>query len=354
MLRQIRLEASTVCQLKCPVCPTARGIIRNELGSGYLTLARFRELVDRNPHISCIELSNWGEVFLNPEIYEIVEHAYKQNVVLTAANGSNFQFVSEKVLEGLVRYKFGLIVCALDGASQETYGRYRVGGDFQKAIRHIEIINSFKERYRSPFPLLRWQFILFGHNERDIPSARAYAKKLRMSFRIRPNFDESYSPITNSGPIRKKSRSGVSSPNGYLKSHRTMWLEKHLCGELWRSPQINWDGRILGCCINYWGDFGNAFGRSLRDALNCPQLLRAKMMLQGKAEPQEGIPCATCHVYQRMRSANDWIKDRDILVGRLVNKEFLCLLIQRIGWRRLEPLLRVIGTIGNRLLSELA
>jgi len=34
------------------------------------------------------------------------------------------------------------------------------------------------------------------------------------------------------------------------------------CRMLWEEPQINWDGKILGCCCNYWKAFpGNAFNR---------------------------------------------------------------------------------------------
>src|SRR6185436_6505572 len=58
----IRLEASTVCQLACPLCPTPEGTIKARIGAGFLKLDAFRRLVDANPAISRIELSNWGEI----------------------------------------------------------------------------------------------------------------------------------------------------------------------------------------------------------------------------------------------------------------------------------------------------
>lgn len=34
------------------------------------------------------------------------------------------------------------------------------------------------------------------------------------------------------------------------------------------NPQINWDGKLLGCCLNFWGDFGgNAFEQGLERIL---------------------------------------------------------------------------------------
>jgi hypothetical protein len=27
-----------------------------------------------------------------------------------------------------------------------------------------------------------------------------------------------------------------------------------ICHQLWDNPQINWDGKIFGCCRNFWGE----------------------------------------------------------------------------------------------------
>ena len=71
----LRLEASSNCQLKCPSCPTAAGEIQKTLGGGFLSFENFKRLIRENPQIRLIELSNWGEIFLNPEIVDIMEYA---------------------------------------------------------------------------------------------------------------------------------------------------------------------------------------------------------------------------------------------------------------------------------------
>ena len=41
----VRIEASSVCQLKCPLCPTADGRIeKGHVGSGTLTLENFKKI----------------------------------------------------------------------------------------------------------------------------------------------------------------------------------------------------------------------------------------------------------------------------------------------------------------------
>jgi hypothetical protein len=46
----------------------------------------------------------------------------------------------------------------------------------------------------------------------------------------------------------------------------------------------NWDGKVLGCCINTWIDFGgNAFRDGLTASLNTEQIQYAQAMLLGRA-----------------------------------------------------------------------
>ena len=147
--KKVRLEAATVCQLRCPTCPTTQGEIKKTLGAGFLKLKDFQRLVDENPWVSQIELSNWGEIFLNPDLLGILEYAYKKNVALHADNGVNLNTVSDTVLEAMVNYSFRSVTCSIDGASDETYSIYRRKGNFEKVIENIRKINHLTSMLRS-------------------------------------------------------------------------------------------------------------------------------------------------------------------------------------------------------------
>src|SRR3989338_4239187 len=110
--RRLRLEAATACQLKCPLCPTASGETGKRLGVGFLKFEDFKKVVDTNPWISNIELSNWGEIFLNKELPQMLKYAYQRNVALHAINGANLNNVDPHVLEAVVKYKLQNITCS--------------------------------------------------------------------------------------------------------------------------------------------------------------------------------------------------------------------------------------------------
>lgn len=151
--RTIRVDASSVCQLRCPSCPNAQRMYEQSVvGYGFLKLDDFRNLLDDNPWLSEVELANSGEVFLNPELLGIMEYAHRKGVILTVNSGANLNTVREEVLEGLVKYRVRSIACALDGTSNETYARYRVNGNFETVLENVKTIISLKKKHGSRYP----------------------------------------------------------------------------------------------------------------------------------------------------------------------------------------------------------
>jgi hypothetical protein len=304
---QIRLEASSYCNLRCPSCATTTGDVhRQAVGGGFLRFEDFRKLLDDNPGLKRIELSNYGEIFLNPALLSVLELAHERGVELSASNGVNLNKIRPEVLEGLVKYKFRRLTCSIDGASQETYSIYRVRGKFANVLNNIRKINELKQLYNSPFPELIWKFIVFGHNEHEVPVAREMARELGIGFLTELNCDRNYSPVRDPEAVRAATNNAASMDE-FEELHGYSYYQ-WLCNQLWDDPQINWDGKVLGCCVNYWGDFGgNAFRDGLTASVNTEQIQYARAMVLGHAPPREDIPCTRCDVYRTMSKRRSWL-----------------------------------------------
>ena len=327
--RNVALDLSTACQLKCPSCPTANGAIGKSIGTGFLTLADFKKFLRDHPWVSDIELSNWGEVFLNKELESILRHAHLHHVRLRIDNGANLNLASDQVLEALVKYKLRSLSCPIDGASQGVYSVYRVNGNFDRVIAHIRQINNFKRRYRTTYPVLRWQFVAFGHNTHEISKARDMARELGMDFFLKLSWDdlytETYSPVRDRELVKKESGLGVADRREYETKFRRNYISAS-CHQLWLKPRINFDGRLLGCSINHWNDFGNVFTNGLEASLNSGKMQRTKDMLMGLTDADEGSPCLRCQVYFSMKKNNAWIKPEDLKLPDIESR--------RMNWLR--------------------
>ena len=296
----LSIDACTICQLKCPECSNTKGVIKNGIiGSGYLRFSDFKRLIQENQEIKNIELSNWGEIFLNPELENILQYSFENGIKLSAGNGVNFNDVSETVIESLVKYQFGYINFSIDGVSQETYGIYRVNGQYSNVILNIVKLNSYKDKYVSDLPRLSWQFIIFGYNEHEIEAAKKISKKLNMVFVPKLNFS-SFSPVINASQVKKESGLVAASRIEYKKLTNKDY--KRPCCQLWFSPQVSWDGKVLGCCVNKWKSYGNAFIDGLKPVLENELYLNTLNVLKGLNSIDNSIPCYYCPTFKNIES----------------------------------------------------
>jgi len=292
----LSIDASTICQLKCPECSNTKGIIKNGIiGLGYLKLSDFKKLIHENPEIRNIELSNWGEIFLNPELVKILECSFQHGIKLSAGNGVNFNDVSEVVIESLVKYQFRYINFSIDGASQKSYGAYRVNGHYSRVISNIKKLNYYKKKYRSVLPKLSWQFIVFGHNEHEILAAKKLSDELNMVFVPKLNFS-SFSPVINTEQVKREAGLVAVSRTEYKKLTKKDY--KRPCCQFWHSPQVSWDGKVLGCCVNKWKSYGNAFSDGLNPVLENDLYLKTLDVLRGFKTIDDSIPCYSCPTFK--------------------------------------------------------
>jgi hypothetical protein len=310
--RSIQIDASSHCQLACPVCPTADGRTRPVLGQGHLKLSDFETLLDRNPEIQHVELSNYGEMFLNPRLAAILEAAYRRKVVVSGNNGVNLNFAREDALEAVVRYRVRALTCSIDGATQAAYAKYRVNGNLDNVLRNIDRILEYKRQQRTGFPLLYWQFVVFGHNQHELEKARLMAAERGMEFVPRLSWDTEHSPLLNPDLVTIQTGLGAASREEF-RAKSGVDYTRDICYQLWQAPVVNWDGKLLGCCVNYWGDFGgNVFTDGLAQSAANPRMQQAREMLTGQIPAAPEIPCSTCSQFESLRDSGRWLTESEI------------------------------------------
>lgn len=332
--RSVRIDAASVCQLRCPGCTTGTGQLPSTVGSGLLSVEHLVAFLDRHPGVRHVELSNWGEVLLNPQLPTILRELHERRVQVTLNNGINFNTVSDEAMEALVKYRVRSMVFSIDGATQEAYENYRVRGNLERVLANIKTLNSLKATHRTSFPVLTWKMILFGHNQHEIEAARAKALQLGMSFRTEINTSGSAWELADEDAARKASGLDVVSQEQHVEVRGTTF-SKRFCHQLWNAPQINWNGKILGCCMNTWSDFGSeAFSDQ---GLQSERLIYARRMLMGKGAEREDIPCTTCGEYSRMRDEGAWVRPKDVLIDRF-KRRMSRAVTTMLGARWLQPL----------------
>lgn len=293
--RRLRIETCSKCQLKCPSCATARGETRSgAVAWGELSPDDFTRLLAHSGRVREIEISNWGEIFLNRQLPQILEQARRSGVPVTVGNGVNLNTASDAALEALVVHRVRELTISIDGASQQSYACYRVNGDLERVLANVDRINHYKRLHHSAEPALVWQFVVFGHNEHELETARAMAAARDMEFRPIRNLDAAYSPLRD--PRRAADSSGIDFSVSTDKTLDTLATDFGFCHQLWDAPQLNWNGDLLGCCFNNTRTFGNALATPLAELLAGDDYRYMQDMLTGRAALRDDLPCVKCRM----------------------------------------------------------
>ena len=312
IIEEVSIDLSTICQLRCVECSTSKGITHNGIvGKGQFHYDDFVRFVSNNPQVKRIEMSNWGEIFLNKDIADIIKFAYENGVTLYCGNGTNFNDVDDIVLEYLVKYKVEYLNISIDGACQETYSQYRIHGSLEKVLSNIKRLNYYKDLYNTEYPKLSWQFIIFGHNEHELTIVKELCKKYRMAFNPKLNYSN-FSPVKDKEFVRRESGLGVADRAEYKEIHKKEY--KAPCYHCFVSPQINWNGKILGCSVNKWKTIGDINEMSISEWENSQYFKTMVGILFERKDCPNTIPCFYCPNYQK-------IKERPLTIEGL--KEYM-------------------------------
>lgn len=300
-----RIDACTLCQLDCKSC-YMRKYDHSAIGDGWLKFEKFKTFVDQNPAIKRVSIANSGEIFLNPDLVKILEYAFAQGVVLDAMTGVNLNTLSDETAEALVKYQFEYLNISIDGASQETYSQYRKKGNYEQVIENIKKINYYKEKYNSELPKMKWKFILFNHNECDILKAKETAKALNMSISFAlPWGNSTYMPKDEEF-VKRETGLKFASVKEKQETTKTKY-RLNLCARAFSAPQINFDGKLLGCCILFREHYGiNVFENGFEKALNSAEFQYTIKMIRGEVHPLDSIPCTACTEYNALTYNNEY------------------------------------------------
>lgn len=293
----VRLEGSTLCQLNCTSC-AMRLREYGKLGKGYLKFKDFKEFIENNNFVRNIELSNYGEVFLNPDLKEIIHYAGVEGIQITMNNGVNFNYVRDEVIEEMVRSgAVTSMTVSIDGASQEIYEKYRRNGSFQHVIENIRKLNAVKKKYHSKYPNIRWQYILFEHNECDVEQAKQVAEDLNIDIFFKLDWGNHEWIPKDREKLEAITKMKYFSRPEYEAGTGRPYIMHSICAGMIFQPQINYDGRLLGCCAVNLSDWGqNVFQSGIITAVNDRRYRDAILMLLGKGGMvvDDDSPCAKC------------------------------------------------------------
>lgn len=239
----LTIEPTNACNLRCPLCVTGNGTM--ERAFGRMDFDTYVRVIDEiGDRVLYLVFFNQGEPYLHRRFNEFVAYAKRRGIYVTTS--TNAHYFDVETAEATVRSGMDTLVISVDGATQESYARYRVGGSLAKVQQGIRALAEAKRRLRRRTPYLYLQFLVMQHNEHEIPAMEHMARELGVDRLLKKNIQVE---------TLQEARTWLPQEEKYRRYHLaeddfTVKRGKGVCIRPWLTTMVNWDGTVVPCCFD--------------------------------------------------------------------------------------------------------
>lgn len=289
------VEVVRTCNLRCPLCPVGNGVAEHYEN---MPVEAFREIAEAlGETVTSLSLYNYGEPLLHPRIDEIVAIA-KAAGIESVSITTNGTLLRARLEDALVRAGLDSLRISIDGATQDSYEKYRVGGNLDRVWNHVRRFVTAKRRANSHRPRIETQFVVNRWNEHEIEDFKRLAHEAGVD-RVRlKTFNALMTGLEFSEIGRgflptdaRYSRYADPSTLTYRDRYKLAQCEWPLVRVV-----VNADGSVVPCCYDFNGRHRLGTFRSSRggDWWNTEQ--RARFREQLRRDPMSIDMCSICPV----------------------------------------------------------
>jgi len=306
----VTIDPIAVCNLRCPLCATGRGQINFPVK--VMAFDVFERVVEALPQsVKRVELYNWGEPLLHPRLSDMVRHLRARGCAVNLDTNLCVRKPRE-FFEDLLDAGPTRLTISLDGATPESYLRYRVGGDFHLVLRNLRTLASIERTTRDRATEVVWKFVVNRFNESEIEVARGMAAKMGVALEFAPMGMGDDLPDLPESIAAVRQRMAEWLPRGHTEyvheyyAKRYAWpLSPLSCQALFSYCVVNPDGTVSPCC--YCARSASAFGSLLDESFEAiwnGDRYRHSRSLFTRAKyhgPRVKTICDGCRVFRRRR-----------------------------------------------------
>jgi radical SAM protein with 4Fe4S-binding SPASM domain len=250
----LAIESTAKCNLFCPMCPREN----IHFPARDMELDLFRKIIDESKDFLEFAVPyGVGEPLLNPEIYDMI--GYCKQLGVPTGISTNATTLTEDASRRLIRSGLDYVIFAFDGATAETYEKYRKGGNFERVRANIQTFLRVKKELKSRIFCII-QMVRLNENRHEVP-ALIRMWRVEGIDEIRIKKDEVHNE-------------GSAIPGDDLERPPM----RHPCYLLWRGPMyIHYDGTVFPCCYIYPEEpVGNVRKNSMGEIWNSERMVKLR------------------------------------------------------------------------------
>lgn len=299
-----------------------------------MTFGEFKKIFDQIRPLN-LNLSGYGESFLNPHLMLMIRHAKKYGTKVNFA--TNLTLV-ENMVKDICLSGLDLLKISIDAATPQTYKKIRGIDHFDTVISNINKINAYKQQHHLNKPVLRFNFALQADNLEELEDVLRLAKRLRIEvvyvqYLEFVNMESRKKKLVGNLKIKSltdKLKSAAKTADSLgVKTNLAMWLRdidhyygkmrpepefkdsNRICHFPWMTSYIEYNGDVRPCQMFVWkrgeGIMGNALKSDFKAVWNSQKYRDFRKMTKKRKRPF--LPCRSCipqtygnilHIYTKL------------------------------------------------------
>lgn len=239
------IETTTVCNLKCPMCPRTNMIKK---GLPFLVANMdfdfYRSVIDQGAKygLPSIKLMYLGEPLSHPDIIRQIKYAKEKGIIDVIMN-TNATLLIPEMAEKILDAGVDRIFFSFDSVDPEKYEKIRVGAKFKNVVKNIQYLYKLKNK-KYPHVQTRASTVLMrGNGSKD-------------EFEKYKDFWKDTIDTVSCGVCVEP-----------FPDENHLEYEGFICAQLWQRMFVRVDGQITVCCSDYTKQYvvGNAKKEKLYD-----------------------------------------------------------------------------------------
>jgi len=229
----LKVEPTPLCHMACPGCRHRDPEYKKQFDPTMrLGLEEFKRVIDPLADtLIGISFSLRGEPLMSRNLPSLVKYAHDKNIGTTFPTNLSIP-MDKRFAEEIVSSGLDAMFISLDGATEESYSKYRIGGNFELVLKNVGLLSRAKQDLKSKSPRLIWKFVIFDYNRAEIPAVRRQYKDLGFDD---VEFVEDYT--------------GEAFQEQERNFNKRLVEKKAACFFPWNTMIVTYDGDVKPCCI---------------------------------------------------------------------------------------------------------
>lgn len=236
----VKIDISPLCSLKCPACVHSTAgendiLQRQEFKSNQrMGLDDFRKIVgELKNRTAAVSLYYLGDPYVHPQHDEMCRIARDAGLNVHSSTHFSYGFSDER-LRKIVKSGLTHLTVCVDGLTQATYGRTRIGGKIDQVLSNLKRLLEIRRELNSVYPKVEIQYLKFEHNLHELEAAR----KLLTGWGV-DQFEEMWG-ITGNFTDTDPGRLDVDGPKDAKFLPMCFWPYSGMV--------VKWNGDVIPCC----------------------------------------------------------------------------------------------------------